>query len=329
MKPTMKKLVLHSFYVLALGMMLPAGSALAQSFPSKPIRLVVPFAPGGNVDITARTIAGPLGEALGQPVIIDNRAGASGSIGTDNIAKSPADGYSLLLASTSVMTNVPAINPKLPYDMLRDLTGVGRVSIVPLVIVVNPATPAKTLREFIDLSNTKTGGLTIGTPGSGTTNHLIGELLHSTTRAKFVMVHYKGSGPALTDAMAGVIDAQIDQVTSAISFIRAGKVRAIAVTTATRAAMLPDVPTLAESGAPGFDASTVTAILAPAATPRAVITQLNLALSKILSTAPVRDRFATLGADASPSTPEQLNAHIREDLARWKKVVQESNIKPE
>ena len=303
--------------------------AHAQGFPQRPVRLIVPFAPGGNVDITARTVSGALGEALGHTVFVENRAGASGMIGCDIVAKAAPDGYTLLVGSTSTMTNVPALYPKMPYDQLRDLTGVGRLAIVPLVIVVHPSLPSANVREFIALAKQKAGALTVASPGIGTTNHLVGELFQSSTGTRMTMVHYKGSGPALTDAIGGIVDAQIDQISSALSFIKAGKLRPLAVTSATRASGLPDVPTLAESGLAGFDASTVTALLAPAATPRAIIDQLNAALAKVLTSPAVRERFATLSAEAAPSSPDELNRYIREDLARWRKVVQEAGIKPE
>lgn len=314
---------------LFIAMAVATQLAFAQGFPQRPVRLIVPFAPGGNVDITARTIAGPLGEALGQSAVVENRAGASGMIAGEFVAKAAPDGYTLLVASSSNMANVPALYPKMPYDQLRDLTGVGQIAIVPLVLVVHPSMPVTHLGEFIALAKQKDGRLTVASPGIGTTNHLIAELLQSQTNIKVTMVHYKGSGAAFADVIAGTVDAQVDQISSAIGHLKAGKLRAIAVTSATRAGGLPDVPTLAESGVPGFDASTVTAILAPAATPRAIIDQINAALGKALATTTVKERFATMSAETAPSTPEQLNEYIRRDLAKWKKVVQDAGIKPE
>lgn len=305
-----------------------AGAA-AQGYPVKPVRMLVPFAPGGNVDITARTVAPGLAELLGQQVLVDNRPGAGGSIATNVVAKSPPDGYTILMASSSVMTNGPALYQNLPYDIVRDLTPVGRVSVVPLVIVVHPSVPAKTTRELIAVAKAQDGKMLMANAGVGTTNHLVAELFLIRTGTKMNLVPYKGSGPALMDLVAGQMFAHVDQVSSALPFIKAERIRAIAVTTAQRAAALPQVPTLGESGVPGFDASTVTGILTPAATPREVITRLNGALNKVLATSAVRERFAALGAEVQPSSSEELGKFIREDLALWVKVVKQAGIKVE
>lgn len=301
----------------------------AQNYPVKPIRLIVPFAPGGNVDITARTISGGLGQALGQQVIVENRTGAGGTIGTDAVAKAAPDGHTLLMASSSVMTNGPALYPKLPYDILRDFAPVGRVAIVPLAIVVHPSLPVKTTREFIAFAKAQNGKLLMANAGVGTTNHLIAELFMISTGARMTLIPYKGSGQALIDLIAGHVFAHVDQISSALPYIRANRIRAIAVTTAKRAALLPEVPTLAESGVPGFDASTVTGVLAPSAIPRDVLAKLNGALVKVLATPAVRERFSSLGAEVKPSTSAELGAFIREDLAQWVKVVKQAGIKLE
>jgi tripartite-type tricarboxylate transporter receptor subunit TctC len=301
----------------------------AAQFPEKPIRMLVPFAPGGNVDITARTIAPSLGKALGQQVIVENRPGAGGTIATDAVAKASPDGHTLLMASSSVMTNGPAIYPKLPYDIVRDFAPVGRVAVVPLAIVVHPSVPARTTKELIAVANAQGGKMLMANAGVGTTNHLIAELFMIRTGARMALIPYKGSGQALVDLIAGHVFAHVDQISSALPYIKADRIRAIAVTTAQRAALLPDVPTLAESGLPGFDASTVTAVLAPAATPRNVVTRLNATLVKLLSAREIRERFASLGAEVQPSTPEELARFIREDLAQWVKVVKQAGIKLE
>ena len=237
-------------------------SAAAQTYPSKPIRMIVPFAPGGNVDITARTVAPGLGEALGQQVLVENRPGAGGIIATALVAKAAPDGYTLLMASSSVMTNGPALYPKLPYDIVRDFAPIGRVSMVPLAIVVHPSVPAKTTKELIAVAKAQGGNMLMANAGVGTTNHLIAELFMIRSGARMHLIPYKGSGPALVDLVAGHVFAHVDQISSALPFIQSGRIRAIAVTTAKRAAALPAIPTLAESGVPGFDASTVTGILA-------------------------------------------------------------------
>ena len=315
--------------ISALALALVSCALHAQTYPQRAVRLIVPFAPGGNVDITARILSAPLTKALGQSVVVDNRPGASGMIGADLVAKAAPDGYTLLMGSTSVMTNVPALYQKMPYDILRDFAAVGRVSDVPIVIVVHPSVPAKNAREFVALAKAKPGRVLMASAGIGTTNHLIGELFQLQTATKITLVHYKGSGPALIDLLGGQVDAHVDQISSAIGYIKAGRIRAIAVTASTRAAMLPEVPTLQESGIPGVDVSTVTGILAPAATPKAIIEQLHAVLGKVLALPAVKQRFAELGAQAFPSTSEQLAVFIRDDLARWKRVVREANIKVE
>lgn len=313
--------------IIGTALFTAAAVAAAQGYPAKPVRMLVPFAPGGNVDITARTIAPGLSEIFGQQVLVENRPGAGGSIATNAVAKAPPDGYTILMASSSVMTNGPALYQNLPYDIVRDLAPVGRVSVVPLVLVVHPSVPAKTTRDLIAVAKAQGGNMLMANAGVGTTNHLIAELFMIRTGAKMNLVPYKGSGPALIDLVAGHMYAHVDQVSSALPFIQAQRIRSIAVTTAKRATALPDVPTLAESGVPGFDASTVTGILAPAAVPHDVVSRLNAALNKVLATAVVRNRFTTLGAEVQPSTSDELGKFIREDLALWVKVVKQAGIK--
>jgi len=303
--------------------------AAAQTYPSRPIRMIVPFAPGGNVDINARAVAPGLGQLLGQQVIVDNRAGAGGTIGTDAVAKSAPDGYTLLMASSSIMTNGPAVYPKLPYDIVRDFAPVGRVAVVPLVIIVHPSLPARNTRELIAIAKAQGGKLVFANAGVGTTNHLIAELLMIRTGARMTLIPYKGSAPALIDLVAGHVFGHVDQVSSALPYIKSGRIRAIAVTTAKRAVALPDVPTLAESGVPGFDASTVTGILAPARTPRDIVQKLNLALGQVLAQAAVKERFAAVGAEVQPSGSDELAGWSRDDLAVWVKVVKQAGIKVE
>jgi tripartite-type tricarboxylate transporter receptor subunit TctC len=314
--------------IIGTALFTAAAVAVAQGYPSKPVRMLVPFAPGGNVDITARIIAPGLTQLLGQQVLVENRAGgAGGSIGTNVVARAAPDGYTIMVASSSVMTNGPALYTTLPYNIVRDLAPVGRIAVVPLVLVVHPSVPAKTTRELIAVAKAQGGNMLMANAGVGTTNHLIAELFMIRTGAKMNLVPYKGSGPALIDLVAGHMYAHVDQVSSALPFIKAQRIRAIAVTTAKRAAALPEIPTLAESGVPGFDASTVTGILAPAATPGDVVSQLNGTLNKVLATAAVRDRFSALGAEVQPSTSDELGRFIREDLALWTKVVKQAGIK--
>jgi tripartite-type tricarboxylate transporter receptor subunit TctC len=303
--------------------------AAAQTYPSRPIRMIVPFAPGGNVDINARAVAPGLGQLLGQQVIVDNRAGAGGTIGTDAVAKSAPDGYTLLMASSSIMTNGPAVYPKLPYDIVRDFAPVGRVAVVPLVIIVHPSLPARNTGELIAIAKAQDGKLVFANAGVGTTNHLIAELLMIRTGARMTLIPYKGSAPALIDLVAGHVYGHVDQISSALPYIKAGRIRAIAVTTAKRAMALPEVPTLAESGVPGFDASTVTGVLAPARMPRDVVQKLNIALGQVLAQAAVKERFAAVGAEVQPSSSDELATWIRDDLAVWVNVVKQAGIKVE
>jgi len=303
--------------------------AAAQTYPTRPIRMIVPFAPGGNVDINARAVAPGLGQLLGQQVIVDNRAGAGGTIGTDTVAKSAPDGYTLLMASGSLMTNGPAVYPKLPYDIVRDFAPVGRVAVVPLVIIVHPSLPARNTGELIAIAKAQGGKLVFANAGVGTTNHLIAELLMIRTGARMTLIPYKGSAPALIDLVAGHVYGHVDQISSALPYIKAGRIRAIAVTTAKRAMALPEVPTLAESGVPGFDASTVTGVLAPARMPRDVVQKLNIALGQVLAQAAVKERFAAVGAEVQPSSSDELATWIRDDLAVWVNVVKQAGIKVE
>jgi len=306
-----------------------ASAGLTQGFPSKPVRLVVPFAPGGTNDIAARGIAPELGEALGQQVIVENRAGAGGQIGAEAVAKSPPDGHTLMMASSSVMTNAPAVYSKLRYDILKDFVPIGRVAELPLVIVVHPTVPARTTKQFIALAKARPKDVRMATGGPGTTSHLIAELFAISAGIRVLIVPYKGAGPALIDLLGGHVDARVDQISSSLEHIKSDKLRAIAVTTARRSAQLPALPTLAESGLPGFDASTVNGVLAPAATPPEIVRRLNAALVKALANPALVARFTALGAEVRPSSSEELAQFIREDLAKWKKVVQEVGLKLE
>ncbi|MCC7081426.1 MAG: tripartite tricarboxylate transporter substrate binding protein [Burkholderiales bacterium] len=306
-----------------------AAAAAAQNYPTRPIRLIVPYAPGGNIDITARTISPGLSEVLGTSVVVDNRAGASGQIGVDLVAKSPPDGYTLVVGSTGTITGAPSLFPKLPYDPVRDLVGISTVTDVPLVIVVHPSMRARDMKELVALAKRKPGSMTFGSAGAGTTNHLAGEMFQMATGVKFTHVPYKGSGPALIDLMGGQIDLVFDQLTASIGYIRGGKLRAIGVTAQKRSAQIPDVPTLAEQGCKGCEASTFTGLFAAAATPKAIVDRLAAATAKVVASKPVQERFASLGAEARSSTPEYLAQFVREDLARWARVVKQAGIKLE
>jgi tripartite-type tricarboxylate transporter receptor subunit TctC len=303
--------------------------AQAQQYPSKPIRVVVPFSPGGNVDINARAMAPGLTEALGQPVVIDNRAGAGGMIGGEIVVKAPPDGYTLAMASNSVYSIAPVVFAKPLYNPLRDFAAVSGISNVPLVLVSHPSVPARNFREFVALVKSKPGQMNMATAGQGTSNHLIAEMLQMAAGIRMTAVPYKGSGPALLDLLGGHVDTHVDQLTASMAYIRSGKIRALAVTTNQRAPLLPDVPTLAEQGLNGFDATTIVGVLAPAATPKDVIDRLHAAIVKVVAQANVRERFAALGATTLGNTPAEFAQYIRDDYAKMQKVVKDANIKPE
>ena len=315
--------------VLALAAASFAAAAAAQKYPEKPIRLIVPYPPGGNIDITARTISPGLSEALGTSVVVDNRAGASGTIGVDLVVKSPPDGYTLVVGSTGTISGAPSVFPKLPYDPIRDLVAISTVTYVPLVIVVHPAMRARNMQELIALAKRKPGSMTFGSAGPGTTNHLAGELFQIATGVKFTHVPYKGGAPALIDLMGGQIDVVFDQLTGSMVYIRSGKLRAIGVAALQRSPQIPDVPTLAEQGCKGCEASTFTGLFAPAHTPQPIIDRLAAVTAKVVASKPVQERFANLGADAKSSTPQFAAKHVREDVARWARVVKQAGIKIE
>ena len=304
-------------------------AASAQGYPSKPIRIIVPFAPGGNVDITARLVAPGLAEALGQPVIVENKPGAGGTIGADQVVKSPADGYTLLMGSNSTFSVAPSLYPKNPYNPAKDFAPVISVASAPFVLIVNPAASAKTAADLVARAKGAPGKLTMASAGTGSSNHLVGELFQQISGAQFTHVPYKGSGQALADLMGGQVDLHFDQVTSAASHIQGGKLRALMVTAKERVPMLPDVPTAGESGYATFEATNVTGLIAPAGTPRDVIEKLNAAAQKTIAQPALREKFASIGAVVTGGTPEQFAAYIADDFAKWSRIVRDANVKVE
>ncbi len=303
------------------------GQAVAQAYPTRPVRLVVPFVPGGNIDITARAIAPGLGELLGQQIVIDNRGGAGGLIGTELVAKSAPDGYTLVLGSSGVLTVAPTLYSKMPYDSVKDFTPVVLLSYVPIVLVVNPTLSAKNVKDFITLAKSRPGKMIMASAGNGTTNQLAGELFQMETGAKFVHVPYKGSGPALIDLIGGQVDMLFDQLSASSNYIRSGRLRGIVVAGEKRNAVIPDVPTMIESGLKNCDAGTFTALMAPAGLAREIVTKLNTAGNKALAMQATRDRFATVGADILGGTPAQLDTLMKQELAKWTRVAKTANIK--
>ena len=299
----------------------------AQNYPVKPVRLIVPFAAGGNVDITARQIAPGLSELLGQNFIVDNRVGAGGVIGAEAVAKAAPDGYTLMMGSNSTVSVAPSLYPKLAYHPVRDFAPVSLVATTPFVLVVHPSVPVKSVKELIALAKTKSGRLAMASGGTGSSNHLVGELFQSLTGAKFTHVPYKGAGPAGVDLMAGQVDLLFDQLSSSVGPLKSGRIRALAVTSAARTAVFPEIPTMKEAGVADFEVTNITGVLAPAGTSAEIIGRLNAAILKVLGSASVKERFAGLALEPAPSTPEQFSVYIKEDFARWTKVVKDASIK--
>jgi tripartite-type tricarboxylate transporter receptor subunit TctC len=302
-------------------------TAQAQDYPAKPIRIVVPFAPGGVADNSARVVAEPLAQRLGQQVVVENRPGASGNIGTQQVAQSAADGYTLLLGFDGTMVINPHVFPKIPFDTLKDFAPVTKLGDATLILVAHPSLPARTLQEVIQLS--KARPLAYGTSGTGGTPHLAGELLKQRTGAQLEHVPYKGGGPAVTDVVGGQIPLVFTAIASAQQYVRTGRLVGIGVPGAKRSSALPEVPTFQESGLAGFDVSAWTGIFAPAATPRAVIERLQKELAVVLHSSFVKERYAVLGIEPVGNSPEAFGAQVREDLARWEKVVRTANVRVE
>lgn len=313
------------FAVLAT--VLAAHAAAQSAYPSRPISMVVGFAPGGGTDITARIIAKKLSEGVGQQVLVENRAGAGGNIATDLVARAAPDGYTMLLANVGSLTVAPHMIVNLPYDPRRDFAPITMAVSFANVLVVNPSLPAQTLAEYVQLANSKPETIGYGTSGIGGTGHLAGELLRMMARAKIVHVPYKGGGPAMTDLLGGQIPSGFASAPSAMPHIKTGKIRALATTGPKRSPFLPNVPTIAESGYPGYEATNWYAYVAPAKTPREIVERLNRELVKVLNAPEVREQLGQHGMEANPSTPDELAKHIERELAVWGKVVKEAGIK--
>jgi tripartite-type tricarboxylate transporter receptor subunit TctC len=302
-------------------------AAQAQPYPNRPVRLVVPFPPGGINDVLARVTAQKLSESLGQNVVIENRPGAGGTIGSNAVAKAAPDGYSLLFGATSTVAVSPNLYANLPYEPVRDFAAIVQIASVGSILVVNPAVPATSVGALVALARERPGALNFGSAGSGTSQHMGGELLKSIAGVDIVHVPYKGGAPAMTDLLAGQISFMIEPIPTALPHIRSGKVRALAVSTPRRAAAVPELPTIAESGYPGYDLTIWFGLLAPAGTPREVIVRVNGEMVKILASVDMRERLAAQGAEPVGDAPEAFAAHIRREIARWGDVVKASGAK--
>jgi len=306
----------------------PAAAPAQDAYPSKPVRLILPFPPGGGTDILGRLVAERLATRLGQPVVTDNRGGAGGNLGAEAAARAAPDGYTLLFAATTLAIS-PSLYAKLNYDPFKDLAPVSLIATVPNVMITHPSVPVRTLQEFIALAKAKPGEMNFGSGGNGTSNHLGGELFNMVAGVKLVHVPYKGVNLAMNDAMAGNVQLVLIGITAAAPQIKAGRLRALAVLAPQRSAALPGVPTAAEAGLPELDVTTWYGLLAPAGTPRPVIARLNAEIARIMHAPDLQERLASMAAEPRTSTPEEFGAYIRQEAARWGEVVRKAGLRAE
>ncbi len=313
---------------MAAGLALLTVGLHAQPYPAKPIRMMVPFPAGGGSDTMGRVIGHKLAERLGQPVVVENRPGAGGSIGADVVAKAPPDGYTILLGSTSELVQYPNVNPKIPYDPLRDFAPITLVGTVPLVLVVHPSLPVRSVKELVALTKARPGEVNFGSAGNGSTTHLAVELLILMTGARMTHVPYKGSPQAVADLVAGNVQLGIPTMPAALSFIKAGRAKALGVTSSKRTPVLPDVPTLQEAGVQGYETDLWTGILAPAGTPAAVLSRLHAEIVHATGLPDVKEALGRQGAIPASGTPQEFSAYMKAELAKWARVVKEANVRP-
>jgi tripartite-type tricarboxylate transporter receptor subunit TctC len=322
----MAKSPVCTFAALALAAMLFADVSFADDYPSRPIRLIVPYAPGGGADTVARIVAKRVGETIGQPIVIENRGGAGSIIGTDMVAKAEPDGYTLLLGQSGPISINPAVYKDLRYDPIRDFAPISMTTAYPYILVVNAKQPAKSLQDFVTLAKSKPGSLNYGTTGIGAANHLVTELFSSKAGLKMTHVPYRGTALAVADLVAGQVDVVFGDPISVLSHIQAGTLRALAVTSKERSAVAPDVPTVSESGYPGFDAIAWHGILAPAGTPAVIVQKLNGEIVKALQNPETRTLLVNQAMQTVGNTPEEFAAFIKQDIAIWKAVATEADV---
>ena len=316
--------------LVAAGAALWLGLAAAQqNYPTKPIRFIVTFPPGGSADLIARALVPILADRLGQQVLVENRPGAGGNIGMEFVARAAPDGYTMGLGAAGALAANVSLYPKMPYDPVKDFSPVSNVAFVPFFLIANPSLPANNLHELVALASAKPGELMLGYGGNGTAMHLSGELFKLMAKIQLVNVPYKGSGPAAVDTMGGQLPLAIVDVASAITQVKAGRLKALAVTTAKRISVAPDVPTFAEAGWPGYEAIGWFGVVMPAGTPPDIVGRMNTELVAALKRQEIRERVIAAGAEPSPSTPEEFGALIRSELAKWGKVVKDSGIQSE
>ena len=323
-KRTRRSILALSLATCALPLGIAAASA--QQYPTKPIRFIVPFAPGGGTDVLARLLAQRMGESFGQPVIVDNRPGAGGVIGADLAAKAPADGYTIVLGSPGSMT----INPNLqrvPYDSLRDFAPITLATLSPFVLVVHPSVPANSVKELVALAKAKPGSLNYGSAGNGSVSHFSSEQFKSLAGVDIAHIPYKGAGPAVTDLLSGRLQMMFENLPTVMPHVRANRLRLLAVGTRSRSAVLPQSPTVAEAGVPGYESATAFGVLAPARTPPAIVGRLHGEMAGYLRSAAVREKFAALGVETVGSTPAEYAAHLKSEIARYGRIVKSAGIR--
>jgi len=314
--------------LLLLALALAAGSGLAQQYPDRPVRFIVPFAPGGGADVVARIVGERLAKQLGQPVVVENKPGAGATIGADFVAKSAPDGYTLLYGTPGPQIVNPYLMKKLPYDPMRDFAPISRLVVIPNILVVHPGVPAKSVKELIELARAQPGKIYFGSAGIGASSHLSGELFKFSAGIQISHVPYKGTGAALQDLLAGNIQMAIDSVTVYLPYLKSGALRALAVSTLERSPLLPELPRIADT-LPGFDAYAMNYVTARAGTPRPIIERLNRDINAVLRMPDMRDRLLALGATPTGSTPEELEQVIRSESEKWKKIIEISGAKAE
>ena len=319
------KTMRNAFAGLVLALV--AGAVVAQQWPSKPIKWVVPFAPGGTTDILARTIGEKLSVTLGQPIIVDNKPGAGGGVGADQVAKSPADGYTIMGGTISTHAINASLYSNLPYDPVRDFAPITLIVRVPNMLVVNPELPAKDVRELIALLKASPGKYSFASSGNGTSQHLSGELFKTMTGVEMQHIPYRGSPPALADVVGGQVAMTFDNITTAWPLVKGGKLRALAVTTAKRSPIAPDVPTLAESGLPGYEIGSWQGVFAPAGVSTEIVKRLNTEIVRIINAPDVRQKLVDMGAEPAPNTPEEFAAMVKAEVTKWADVVRKSGAK--
>ncbi len=326
----MRKAVRATMTVLyAMTALFALPSAHAQAWPNKPIRLVVPFSAGGNTDIVARLFAQELSKSLGQPVVVDNKPGAAGNIGADAVAKAPPDGYTFVMGTVGTHAINASLYKKMPYDTVKDFIPVTLLASVPNVLVIDPALPIKSVKELVAYGKAHPGKLNFASSGVGTSIHLSGEMFRITTGIDMTHVSYKGSPPALTDLMGGQVQLMFDNLPTSLQYIKSGKLRALAVTTAKRVSALPDVPTMIESGFPGFETGSWFGVFAPAGTPKEIIAKLDAELLRIFKTPEMQEKLLLQGAQPVGLGPDEFAAHVKSEMAKWGKVVKESGATAE